>query len=253
MEEIKTNTDNSFESKPKRDYMLPASILIAALLISISLVYNAGKKVDSGSAALVKNIDNGAEVGNQNEPPAPADIKPVSEADHILGSFNAPAKVVVYSDLECPFCKRFHLTMKELSLLYGDRVAWVFRQYPLDALHQKAKTEALATECVAALGGNGVFWKYIDKIFEATPSNDGLDLKELPKFAERVGVDRVKFQACLDSNKYLSKIEASQKEAENAGIFGTPFSVVIAKDGKKYAINGALPFSEVKSIIDKAL
>ncbi|MDI6820695.1 MAG: thioredoxin domain-containing protein [Patescibacteria group bacterium] len=254
MEEIKTNSDNNLEVKPKRDYVLPASILIAALLVSISLVYSAGKKADdSESANLVQKIDRGINNEDRNLMPAPADIKPVTSADHILGNLNASVKIVTFSDFECPFCKTFHLTMKQILPLYGDKIAWVFRQLPLDILHQKAKKVALATECVSALGGNDKFWKYVDKIFEITPSNDGLDLNELPKIAEQVGVDRAKFQSCLDSNKYIDKIEASQKEAENVGIRGTPFSLVIAKDGKKYAINGALPFSDIKLIIDEAL
>ncbi len=103
-------------------------------------------------------------------------MSPVTSADHIQGDINAPVKVVEYSDLECPFCKRFHTTMQQVMKEYGkDKVAWVFRQFPLSQLHSKSPKEAEATECVAELGGNDAFWKFVDLINEVTPSNNALD------------------------------------------------------------------------------
>lgn len=103
-------------------------------------------------------------------------MSPVTKADHILGSIDAPVKIVEYSDLECPFCKQFHNTMQKIMSEYGtEKVAWVFRQFPLSQLHSKAPKEAEASECVAELGGNDAFWKFIDKINEVTPSNNKLD------------------------------------------------------------------------------
>ena len=61
----------------------------------------------------------------------------------------------------------------------GDQVAWVYRHYPIPELHPKAFHEAEATECAWEQGGNSTFWKYIDKIFEITPSNNGLDEAKL--------------------------------------------------------------------------
>lgn len=117
--------------------------------------------------------------------PAPANtdkalenVKPVTATDHILGDINAPVKVVLYSDLECPFCKSFHQTMQEImKSSYGTdkQVAWVFRNFPLKQLHSKAPKEAEALECAAELGGNDAFWKFLDKINEVTPSNNKLD------------------------------------------------------------------------------
>jgi protein-disulfide isomerase len=102
-------------------------------------------------------------------------MAPVTDKDHIKGDISAPVKIVEYSDLECPFCKRFHTTMQDVVKSYDGKVAWVFRQFPLAQLHPKAVKEAEAAECVASLGGNAAFWKFIDKVEEVTPGNNKLD------------------------------------------------------------------------------
>jgi len=88
---------------------------------------------------------------------------PVTEADHIRGAVNAPIKIVEYSDFDCAFCARFHQTMKAIVAKYpGDEVAWVYRHFPLEQLHPNAATVALASECVADLGGDEAFWTFAD-------------------------------------------------------------------------------------------
>ena len=93
------------------------------------------------------------------------DIPAVSEQDHILGSLDAPVKLVEYSDLQCPFCGRFHPTMQRVAKEYGDQVAWVYRHFPLESIHPNARPLANAAECAANLGGNDGFWKFIDAVF----------------------------------------------------------------------------------------
>src|SRR3989344_4437991 len=79
-------------------------------------------------------------------------MKPIAADDHVRGNPNAPVKIVEYSDTECPFCKAFHATLQEASEEYGDDVAWVYRHFPLDQLHTKARKEAVALECAAEQG-----------------------------------------------------------------------------------------------------
>lgn len=232
--------------KPKRDYLLPASILISALLVAGSLVYSAGKK--AGSPELRGNV--GGAAGNQ---PTQLELEPVSKNDHVFGDPEAAVKVVEFSDLECPFCKRFHPTMKQIVADYGDGVAWVYRHFPLDEIHSKARKEAEATECAAELGGNEKFWEFVDDIFAVTPSNDGLDLAKLPQIAKDVGLDVDEFNSCLNSGRYADKVAKAREEALRAGAQGTPYSVVVGKGGKKYTINGALSYADVKAVIEQAL
>ncbi len=241
-------------ARSHQDYILPVAIVVAALIIGVALVYNAGK---GAGAAVTPPADNGQAQGQGQQPPqgqgSPSNVKPVSAADHIFGNPNAPVKIVEFSDLECPFCKQFHQTMRSAMSLYEEKVAWIFRNFPLTQLHSKALKEAQAAECAAKLGGNDKYWQYIDAIFEITPSNNGLDEAELPKIAQRVGINVNEFNTCLSSGYGKDIINAQSSDAANSGAQGTPYSVVIAPDGSKSTINGAMPLEQVKSAIDAAL
>jgi len=230
--------------KSKTDYLLPISIIIAALLISGSWIYSAG----------LKNTDFVASVSGVKT----ADKTALSEdfsQDYVRGNVDALVKIVEFSDMECPFCKKFHQTMLQVMEEYEktNKVAWIYRHFPIEQLHSKAKKSAEASECAAELGGNNAFWAYMDKYFEITPSNNQIDLAELPKIAESIGLNKTQFENCLNSGKYSEKIEAQIQDAENSGARGTPYSIVIDKNNKKYPINGAYPYEDVRQIIESAL
>ena len=93
------------------------------------------------------------------------DMAPVTAEDHIRGSLDADIIIVEYSDFECPFCARFHPTMGQIVNEYDGKVAWVYRQFPLEQIHAKARPLAEGSECVAELGGNDAFWAYTDYVF----------------------------------------------------------------------------------------
>lgn len=248
--------ENTSPEPKKRDALLPASIVIAALLVSVSLVYNAGKKAENPPAQA-----NPPSAVGDAPAPSPVNMKPISADDHVRGNPNASVKLVEYSDFECPFCKQFHYTLEQALQVYGTKIAWVYRHSPIDQLHPKARKEAEASECAAAQGGNDAFWRFTDRIFEVTPSNNGLDPAELPKIAGGLGLDVAKFNACLAAGTYAQKVEAQRQDAIAAGGGGTPYTVVIAKDGATtFVIPGAFPFTSnapgdasVKAFIDKAL
>jgi protein-disulfide isomerase len=180
-------------------------------------------------------------------------VAPIDATDHVRGDANAPLTIVEYSDTECPFCKRFHATMKEVLQAYPGKVKWVYRHFPLEQLHAKAMKEAQATECVQKLGGTTAFWSFLDSIYDITPSNDGLDLAKLPVLAEKAGVDRAQFEACIASDEGKAKVQKDLENAIATGGTGTPWSILITADGAKYPINGAQPLENLKQIIDAAL
>lgn len=91
-------------------------------------------------------------------------VAPVTEADHIKGSLDAPIKIVEYSDYDCPFCSRFHDSMNQV-VEQNDDVAWVYRHFPLDQLHPNARTIAQISECIAEAEGNDAFWTFTDGYF----------------------------------------------------------------------------------------
>ncbi|OGE83974.1 MAG: hypothetical protein A3B23_04050 [Candidatus Colwellbacteria bacterium RIFCSPLOWO2_01_FULL_48_10] len=193
--------------------------------------------------------------GREAKGPSPEDAQPVIKSDHIRGDLKAPVQIIEFSDTECPYCKVFHKTMNRIFAEYGEsgRVVWAYRHFPLTNIHPKAPKEAEATECAAELGGNVKFWEYLDRLFEVTPSNNGLDAVELPAISKYVGLDVALFNTCLASGKYKEKVNNMADEAISAGAEGTPYSIVISRDGDRYPISGALPYETVKQIIEKAL
>lgn len=233
------------ESK-KNNLILPAAIVIAGALVAGGLFL--GLRGTGTGVALVPS----EEVPNAANLEKMADV---TSRDHVRGNASAPVKIVEYSDTECPFCKRFHETMKQVMEEYGasGKVAWVYRHFPLDALHSKADKEAEALECANEQGGDEAFWRYTDRLFTVTPSNDGLDPAELPKIAQYIGLDVQKFKSCLASGKYAPHVEDDTQNAVATGGNGTPWSIVVAKDGTKYPLSGAQPYESVKQIIDVAL
>ena len=237
----------------KNNLTLPISIIIAGLIIAGAVFFT---KSDSGSVAQVPSGDQPAEQA-QPQPSGSTDaVNPVTNEDHIKGNLNASVKVVEYSDFECPFCKRFHETMNQVMDEYGEDgdVAWVYRQFPLDQLHAKAREEANISECVADVGGNDAFWQFTDRFFELTPSNDRTDLDTIiPQILGEIGVDQSAVETCVDSGKYATHIQDDTDNAVATGGRGTPWSVVIGPDGTTYPLNGAQPYSAVKQIIDLAL
>ena len=131
---------------------------------------------------------------------------------------------------------------------------WVYRHFPLDSLHSKADKEAEAAECAGSLGGNDAFWAYVDKVYENTPSNNGLDLSVLPDFAEEIGLNRSKFVTCLDSGKFASNVENDYQSGIKVGVTGTPGSVLLnVETGETQFLSGALPYAQVSQAIDQML
>jgi protein-disulfide isomerase len=173
--------------------------------------------------------------------------------DHIRGSKDAEVFLIEYSDLECPFCKQFHSTAQQALDEYEGKVAWVYRHFPLDLLHSKARTEALASECAFEQGGDKSFWAFVDKVYEVTPSNDGLNLDDIPDLANQVGLNGSQLQSCVDAEKYKDKVEEEYQGGVTAGVNGTPGNFIINKKGEAWSIPGAVPYESLKSVIDEAL
>lgn len=224
--------------------------VIIAIVLGLLIV---GAAVVWGSGGAGRDL-----FGSINEPSSEQEsfpIRPVTNQDHILGNPEAPIVLVEYSDLECPFCKNFHATTKQAVAAYPNgELAIVYRHFPLDGLHAKARVEAEAAECAAKLGGNEGFWAYIDKIFAVTPSNDGLDTSLLPVLAAEVGLDRAAFEACQASGEMAAIVEADYQDATAAGGTGTPFVIVWNRaTGEQVQLPGAVPLSQIKATVDSML
>lgn len=207
----------------------------------------------SGNAGTVQQAGQPTNAGNNNAPVADslAEMPEITEADHIRGAENPKVWLVEYSDFECPYCNKFHPTMTKVMEEYGDQVAWVYRHYPL-SFHAQAQISAEASECVAKAGGNDKFWSFADTLYEAAAidGGDALTKDKLVAAASNLGVN---IQDCLENEDTTEAVTTDFIGGRNAGISGTPGTIVVTEDGPQEIISGALPYTQVKTIIDKYL
>lgn len=218
------------------NYILPITIVVAGLLIA-GAVFFAGKSQVPGAN------------GNQ----ANSNAKPYNPSkDHILGNPSAPVKIIEYADLECPHCKAFNTTMHQVMDYYGKggKVAWVYRPF---TIFTRSPKEAEAAECAADQGGDTMFYRYLDKVYDVTPGEDGLDPAQLPVIAQDMGLNLTTFKACLDGGKYTTKVADSRAEAIAAGGQGTPYILVMANDQLVPGgnLSGNQPYDSMRAIIDQ--
>ncbi len=166
----------------------------------------------------------------------------VSDADHIRGNKNAKVTIIEFSDFQCPYCSRFHDTMKQVMAAYPNDVRWVYKNFPLDSIHQFARKAGEAAECA---GEQNKFWEYADKLYE-NQSSFGIDY--FKKLAGDLKLNKTKFNDCLDSGKFASKVNADYQMGINAGVRGTPGNFINGQ-----SVPGAQPFENLKQIIDGLL
>lgn len=240
---INMETNNKFKLTTPVAILIGFGVLSIIILGASYLIYSDFKKSVMGGGQA-----------NQPEPTYNLEVvRPVGPSDHVKGNGDAIVKIVEYSDTECPFCKRFHETMNDIMKEYGDngKVAWVYRHMPLPQLHQKAQKEAEASECAYEQGGDVAFWKYLDRMMEITPSNDGLAESELPNIAKFAGLNVQKFNECLSSGRMASKVAEDAKNGAETGGNGTPWSIVVGPN-KKLPLSGAMPMATIKAMIEEA-
>lgn len=233
--------------------LIIAAFLLGVLITKVQYLESArtGNNAFAGSASGSIDDSSGTDPANLG---SADNVEKLKDEDHARGDRKARILLIEYSDLECPFCKSFHPTAQQAVNDYKGQVAWVYRHFPLDQIHSKADKEAEAVECAGEQGGEDAFWKMVDKIFEVTPSNNGLDLGKLPDLAQEIGLNSQALQKCIDSGKYTQHVEDDYQSGVKAGVNGTPGNILLdTKSGKTKVLPGAVPFSDVKSAIDSLL
>jgi protein-disulfide isomerase len=162
------------------------------------------------------------------------------------GPANAPVTVQIFSDFQCPFCKRSEATIAEVEKHYGRKVRFVWRNLPLP-FHKDAKPAAVAALEARRQKGDRAFWAMHAKLFE-NQRDGGLERAALERYAKDLGLNATEFAAALDGTRHEDAIKADMDAAEAAGIRGTPGFVV-----NGYFISGAQPFPRFRKVIDRAL
>jgi Na+/H+ antiporter NhaA len=137
------------------------------------------------------------------------------ERDHMRGPEDAPVTLVEYGDFECPYCGRAEPVVRELLAASGD-VRYVWRHLPLTDVHEHAQLAAEASEAAGALGR---FWEYHDLLLE---HQDALTRDDLVAYAERLGLDRDRFEEDLSEGAGTDRVAEDVDSADLSGVTGTP-------------------------------
>ena len=174
----------------------------------------------------------------------------------VRGAKSAKVVVVNYDDFECPYCSGMHQTLfPDIFKEYGDRVSFIYKDFPLAEIHPWAIHAAVDANCLAAQN-NDAYWDFADYIHahkddvdkEKTP---GARLDAIDAIAtlqgQKQGADVVKLQSCMKAQNE-DAVRASMKEAEGLGVSGTPTLFI---NGQK--IDGAVAGSEIRATLDSAL
>ena len=166
---------------------------------------------------------------------------PVSERDHIQGPMTAPVTLVEYGDYQCPYCGQAYPIVKELQRRLGDRLRFVFRNFPLTQIHQHAQQAAEAAE---AAGAQDKFWEMHDTLFE---HQRALDDKHLKEYAAKLGLDVSRFSREMTEHSYAVRLREDLMSGARSGVNGTPTFFI---DGERY--DGPNDFASLLRAIEEA-
>ncbi len=175
-------------------------------------------------------------------------INEVTDDDWIRGAEDAPITIVEYSDYSCPFCQRFHDTMKQVLADNEGTVRWVYRHYPLDNIHPDARPIAAVAECVGREAGNEAFWTFTDLAFEQQDTITAANAAQLA--ADELGLDAATLESCAAEDAVQQAVEDDFQDGQTVGVTGTPGNVIISDDGQYDFLPGAVPASQVQTAID---
>ena len=140
-----------------------------------------------------------------------------------LGGAKAKVTLVEYSDLQCPYCSKAHLTLKkELQKKYGNKVRWVLKSFPLTQIHPWAEPAAVAISC-AKKQKPRAYWDMGDAFFENQKDVTKENVRERAlEYAKKSKLDLQKFTDCYDKQEVLEEVRKDVKEAEALGVNSTP-------------------------------
>jgi len=140
---------------------------------------------------------------------------PVTSSDHIQGDEHAPVILVEYGDYQCPHCGRAYPIVKQVQKHFGKRLAFVFRNFPLNEMHPDAEVAAETAEFAAS---QDRFWEMHDAIFE---NQDSLGLPLLLELAEKLSLSAEALEQALNDGEYAKRVKEDFLGGVRSGVNGT--------------------------------
>jgi len=188
-------------------------------------------------AAYVENLRKQANINVMLQPPA-ADVN-IAKA-YTKGSQDAPVVFVEFADYECPYCQKVNPQIQQLKKDYGDKLAIVYKDFPLPMHHGSEK----AAEAARCAGEQGKFWEYHDVLFYSRQ----IDVDALKEHARVLKLDGDAFDTCLDSGRETNAVKQDLEEAKGLGLTGTPSFFV-----NGHFVSGVIDYGTLKDMVNQQL
>ena len=177
-------------------------------------------------------------------------------ADHVSGKADSTVVLIEYGDYQCPGCGGLYPSLKQLTDEYGDRIAFVFRNFPLTSMHPNAKAAAGVAE---AAGRQGKYWQMHDRLYEGQSEWSSATAKDrneiFERYADLVGLDIARFKQDLASSEVAQKINFDQALGKRDGVNATPTLFIGDKKLSDEMVSniGKGSFDEIKKELDSRL
>jgi protein-disulfide isomerase len=234
---MNTALETLLEKKSENSWLLPGAIVIAGIMLAVTVYafrYHSTTIAAKGNLNLLRAVD---------------------ASDHILGNPSAPVKIIEYADIDSPYAKSFQTTLEQAMAEYaaGGKVAWVYRHLPLIDQHPYSETHAEAAECVASITTPAMFWRFIDALNTYAPGETLFNPKNYHAITTGLGIVPETFDHCINDQTFQKRVANDFDNGLTVGADGSPFTVLLITGQPPVAIQGAIPYSALKKILDDAI
>lgn len=234
-----------------------AVTLILLLWIAIHFEEKRGRRESPTTSAYANVVFAAVVIGciafyllqraESKQPPPPPSVEAIASKlvrpdSHVTGDPQSAVTFVEFGDMQCPACVASYPTVEQLRNTFGDRVRFVFREYPLESIHMYALSAAEAAECAAK---QGRFWPMLDRLYAA---HGQLDEPSIQRYAQEVGVDVAQLKQCIASDDTLPTIRRDQQDGLALGVRSTPTFFVGPR-----RIEGALTYEQFAAMLNDDL
>ncbi|MBM3904556.1 MAG: protein-disulfide isomerase [Thaumarchaeota archaeon] len=223
---------------------IAAAVIIGALFVMNVQIPETGFKTEDIKDAERDQI-------LQEQPPQQVQMSIFSDnASPILGDPNAPITIVEFGDYQCFYCNKFfHDTEHQIfdNYIKTGKAKLIFKDFTI--IGPDSVVAAHAAHCADE---QGKFWEYHDTLYNNWngENNGWASSQNQLKFAKQLELDEAKFTECMNSEKYIAKIQTSSEDAKTLGLTGTPAFFVIGPNSKIVKIPGAQPYDVFANILD---
>jgi hypothetical protein len=166
---------------------------------------------------------------------------PTIDDDPSIGPMDAKVVIIEFGCYDCLYTQKAYPVVKELLELYEGKILYVYRDFPLPS-HNDSGMKPLASECADE---QGKYWEFYHGLFTRETENSKEQMKML---ASDLGLDREKFDSCMESEELLSEVMKDFEDGRSAGVYGTPTFFI-----NEEVVVGPKPIRYFQNIIDREL